>query len=236
MGAAAAPLMIAGMAASMAGAGVNFAQQRAQSKRADRIMQQSYDVARQNRAKATERWKEALEKVGPEGAEAALAEEAAKRQALYDERTANVAEQTNVIPDKSDTPRVVKTYAAKQLGDKLAEARAQMAAYANLGGWKDALSRAGMEINRSGQDVARYGNFTQGWTQAANMDAASTRAKKPTIPIGDLLQAGGSVAMAGSGSGFGGMIPAESWWLKPIEFGKTPAAGLAGGGTNMVMR
>ena len=219
----AAPLAAAGLALSAIGSGVNFAQQRSQQKRADRIMQQSYDVARENREKATERWQEALGKVGPEGAEAKIAEETAKRRALYEDMTADVAEQATVIPEKDSTPRVVKTYAAKQLGDKLAEARAQMAAYANLGGWKDFLSGANIELGRSAQDVNRLGDFTRGFTQASNMDAASTRAYKPMVPIGDILQAGGSVVSAGSGSGFGGLIPEDSWWRTPMSFGGSSA-------------
>jgi hypothetical protein len=95
-------------------------------------------------------------------------------------------------------PAIVKTEAAKQLGDKLAEMRGMMQARSRLGGWDDRGLATSTALGRSRQDIGRFGIFSQGWASAAAQDAAQRQQEHS--PIGDIMLGAGSLMSMGAGA------------------------------------
>lgn len=194
-----APLAIAGMAMSAAGAGLNFMQKKQQESKADELLRASRKRVEANTAMARADLQRSMDLTTKGQQEADKAANEAKRGEAYDAATQDAA--SVALAPQSDAPQVVKSESAKQLGDQLSKARDLMAARAKLGGWSDTLFNNSMQLNRNARDINMWGNFSLGDEAAAQQDAAATRAHKG-LPIGDILMgAGGALTMAGGGIG-----------------------------------
>lgn len=198
-----APLAMAGMALSAVGAGANFLEKRKNQNKIEAMQRKAGKQIDRNTAAATQRWGESLQGLTKESQQTMSDEAAAKRMAAYEEATSDIPEATNVMQTNEGAPAIVKAEAAKQLGNQLASLRGMMQAKSRLGAWGDRGLDTNIMLGRSGQDIARLGNFSLGTAEELDRNVAMQANK--TNGIGDILMGVGSLAgMAGGIGGVGG--------------------------------
>jgi hypothetical protein len=189
--------MIAGLAISAAGAAANFASQRAQQQQREDIQNRARAQVARNEREAQAILQRATHKAGPEGQQQKLGAELAKIQKAQASVTEGTPADANIIKMTADTPKVVSTEAAKQLGTELDKAKQQMASSAQLSAWNQLPGLVGIDLSKSGGKIAQLGDFSTGTTNAAVQDAAQVG--QGGFPIGDLLQGVGGSLIGGAG-------------------------------------
>src|SRR4051812_33371156 len=128
---------LASAAMQAAGAAYNMIDQSKTNAAVSKIGSRARKQVKQNTAEAMGEWNGALDKLTPQQQEALAQADADKRMQSYDAATADVPEATNVMHSATGAPALVKTDAAKKLGDQLAQMKSMMQARSRLGGWDD---------------------------------------------------------------------------------------------------
>jgi hypothetical protein len=211
MAAAAPAIAAASTALAVGGTAYNVMEQRRKAREIEKTRNAAMARVEKGRREATQAWNEALTQTSKGSQDEQIAEQAARERALYEAATGDVAE--SAAPEKlasADAPKVVKTEMARQLGDKLEQARQQQIALANLKGWDRSKFLTGIDLSRAGQKIGQLAGFQQGWAGAAQSDA--TNIAQQHSPIGDILSGLGQAGMqAGaadwSSLGWGGAAP-----------------------------
>lgn len=211
------PLTMLSLASVAGGAGFNFLEGKDKEKDLRRMGERRQEVAQKNSAQAKKRWDESLAGLSRDAQEQGVAEDEAKRMAAYEQATADAPAATQLMNTGEATPVVVKTDAAKKLGDALAQMRSRMQAQARLGAWGDRDVATNIMLGRSGQEIADWRNKSAGMRAAIDADMR-TRAADDGGPLGDILMGLGSVglgAAAGGGAGPAGWLgdQLEGTWL-----------------------
>jgi hypothetical protein len=210
-------ITMAGMAMSAAGAAASYATERARQAEMDQIRKNAAALVRKNQEQATARWKQALEGASPEEQTKMRAEQTAKLGTAMQ----NVAEGTtepSIVTTTDQSPKIVASETAKQLGQALDEAKNQMAAQASLGGWSMTPDLVAQDLMRSAGDIGTYANFTQGNINAMNTDLQNAATAQPTVPVGDILKGVGQAGMAIGGNPKLGdkLFGVGNWMTMPV--------------------
>lgn len=217
-----------GMAMQAGGAVANYMDKKKTASAVNKIQQRGQHKVDANTAQAMQAWDAALARMTPEEQERLKNEGADSRMAAFQKATTDVPEATNVMGATEGAPALVKTEAAKQLGDKLAAMTSMMQAKSRLGGWDDRGQATNIMLNRAGQDISRLGDFSRGDTNVTQQLMAARAQKKN--PLGDILQGAGSLmSMSGGMFGAGGSMAGSSL------FGGSPTMVSAGPGSSLLM-
>jgi hypothetical protein len=186
-----------GMAVAAAGAAMQTANTVAKRQQMGDIADRTRAKVEAERKKALGAWEQGLNKLTPEEQRKAIEEETAKRQAAYEAAAADRPPEMNVIHTDASTPAIVKTEAAKQLGQKLDVARAQLAGQAKMSGFDANTWLQNLGLTDTGRKVGMGANFMSGWQNAGQTDAANVMGGTSTgAQLGDLLSAAGSTMMS----------------------------------------
>lgn len=185
-----------GMAVAAAGAAANTAAQMKRSKEMDAVRKRSSQAVEARRKEALGAWEQGLSQLTPEQQRAAIDEESKKRMAAYTAAAGDVPQEMNIVKTSDQSPAIVKTEAAKQLGTKLDMARAQMAGQAKMAGFDFNTWLRNLSLNRTGEKVGMYGDFIRGIHGAASQDISAWQNAQPAVPLGDMLSAAGGAMMS----------------------------------------
>lgn len=204
---------LAGMAASAAAAASSMAAQRSRMNAVDKLRKKTQRGIEMNRQQAEAIWKDALSKASPEK-QAEMTQMNTDQRMEYLQNLAGAAQPSGVLTTTANTPKVINTENAKQLGTALDSAKNYMASQAAMSGWNKTKEQIALDLARSGEKINMYGNFSSGLANAAEGTAGQIMAAQPAIPLGDILSGAGQVGMQAGpeiGGGFGAAKKPLNW-------------------------
>ena len=110
-------------------------------------------------------------------------------------QNANVKQGKDYLPTSPGAPRVVKGAQDSKSAENTAKLRAESNALARLGAWGDSQQGAGIQLNRTGGQIAENNSFVQGIANLlpGEQNYAVGKAVKPLNPIGDIAITAGTI-------------------------------------------
>lgn len=185
-----------GMAVAAAGAAMQTATTMQKQKQMGDIADDTRKRVEARRKEALSAWEQGLNKLTPEQQRQQIADETAKKNAAYKEAMADAPPQMNIVHTDASTPTIVKTEAAKQLGEKLDMARAQLAGQAKMQGFDANTWLQNLGLVYTGQKVGQQANFMSGEQNAMATDIENVKNSTPVMgQLGDMLSAAGGMMM-----------------------------------------
>jgi hypothetical protein len=196
---------IVGIAASLAGAGLNYVGQRKADKAANRTFQ-----AERNRQKGFEKeqigkFEDSLASTAEAAGPDAQAKAAAAREAEFSEATKSADPKVSgYLPGSSSAPSIVSAASDKAGAASDARTAQLSASLARLGGLTDVLQKNDIQIGRNSQDISQVGGFARGSRSVLQAELEAAKRKGGTLrTLGGLAQSLGAAALSG---GFGGGV------------------------------
>lgn len=187
-----------GMAMSAAAMAANVAAQMKRKAQIESITKRTRAATDIHQQEAEKIWNKEMEGATPEARDKMIADEQAKLRAQYGTTVGpgSDALPMNIVKMTSNSPTIVKTEAAKQLGTQLDKAKQELLARSKLGAYDQASLNRGIELTHGGQDIGTQADFIAGLQRAQNLDIQKWQGAQPDVPVSDIMSGVGGMMMS----------------------------------------
>lgn len=226
-------LAIAGIAASLAGAGMQYLGQQ----KADHALNSTFNRERTRQkgfeADQVAKFQDSLNSTSGVADPAAQAAAAAARQHVLEGVTKSASPAAEgYLPGSSSAPQVVSSHA--ETAGHAADARTSSlaGALASLGGLNDLMQSNDIHIGRNSQEIGQIGGFKRGSLDVLQSEMDAAKQKGGTLRmLGGLAQSIGGMMLSGGLGGMGGaggaIVPTGG---ATAGFGSAIGSNMGGGG------
>src|SRR5262245_26837792 len=218
-----------GMAMSAAAMAANTAAQMKRKSEIEKITQRTRAQTEQQRQLAESQLNKTIAESTPEERDKMIAEGAQDRLAQYKTLEDVPLPTMPIMKLTSNSPTIVRTEAAKQLGSELSKAKAEMLARSKLAGFDQASFDRAIQLSRSGENIGQRADFIAGLQRAQNLDIQKWQGAQPDIPVADIMSgvgglmmsvpSGGAPAAAGTGTSWTKGLPPD-WYKAYVKDGQ----------------